>query len=197
MGLDQELLSFECDAKLFSPDVAIFLISQSTLGRSRYGYNYKKYKPQFVINSQGEFSLIPMPDANRFFTELLYKSVGWLYLPYFLETRIEMFKSQFQTEVQCVYVESLREINKRILIRAKNSVTAVGAKMVVFGLLPDSKRKEMQVFSKQHGFTFIPYVLDGPEENWILSPTDYHYNLKATTAIADQLQPGLKLLLND
>ncbi len=196
-GLDQELLSFERNAKDFSPDVVVFLASQSTLGRTRYGYNYKKYKPQFVKEESGKFNLIPVPESNRVLLELLYKSIGWLYIPYFIEIRIEMFKSQFETKTRRNEIaDPLREINKHILIRAKRSVAALGAKMVVIGELPDSKRKEMDVFSKEYGFTFIPYELKGPIENWILAPTDHHYNLKASTAIADQLEPVLKKLLN-
>ena len=196
-GIDQELLSFEKDAKRFSPDSVILFTSPSTLGRTRYGYNYKKYKPQFVLSKTGELDLKPVPKSGRFFSGLLYKSVGWMYLPYFIERRLEMLNSKpVSNEVrERRKLEHLNKLNKRILLRAKQSVTAVGAKLIILCPTKNQKRKDLEAFSKEQGLTFIHIELSGAKEKWILAPTDHHYNPQAAKVIADQIEPKLRRVL--
>lgn len=149
-----------------------------------------------MIGDDGGLNLIPIPETGRLINELLYTSIGWLYLPYFVEIRLEVLKSQFQAEVrQRSVVGRLREINKRILLRAMSTVKDSGVRLVVLGALNNPKRQELEAFCKEHKISYMHYELSGPKAKWVLAPSDHHYNRQATMAIADQIEPQLRMLI--
>lgn len=161
-GLDQEFLSFERDAKQFSPNVAIFLTSQNTLPRTQYRYKYKKYKPQFLLDDAGDVTLIPVPVTGRLISDLLYQGIGWLYLPYFLERQFKVLNSKLLTaEVPRPALGPLETINGRILLRAKDVANSSGIRMAILNSVLDAKRSELEAFCKAQGIGFLHYELSG------------------------------------
>ena len=72
---------------------------------------------------------------------------------------------------------------------------ANGTKIAILASLAEPKGRELKDFSKEHEIAILQYQLTGPADEWVLSPSDRHYNRLATEAIADQVEPQLRALL--
>ncbi|UCG72901.1 MAG: SGNH/GDSL hydrolase family protein [Chromatiales bacterium] len=195
-GLDQELLSFERDAKQFAPDLVLFFASRDTLPRTRHRIKYYKYKPQFLVDDSGALTLIPVPATGRLVSDFLYRLIGWSYLPYFVERRLKILKSKLQTEKRQERVfGTSRKLNERILLRARDAADASGIPMAIVSPAPVAERYGLEAFCNEQGIGLLRYELNGSKDDWVLGPTDHHYNRRASEAIADQIEPQLRMLL--
>ena len=87
-GLDQEVLSYERDGGSFGATDVVLFATWHTATRMMFSQIYRKPKPMFTVDSAG--ALVPTPVRSRTSarTDLVYRLLSPLYLPYFLELQV-------------------------------------------------------------------------------------------------------------
>ncbi len=196
-GLDQQILSYEKGGKSFNADEVIFFVSKATLERTMYSYIFKKYKPRFVTKPNEGLRLIHIPKWKNTTTNLLYKIMSSMYLPYFVERRIAMLKEVFKRSSydrdQSNNTESIShselfgDFEKRMLIMARNIALERKQRITVLTSLSEVIRPDMRDFCDQNGINILEIVLNKEERDLILGRYDHHWNPQAHKLIAIQL----------
>ena len=195
-GLDQEILSYKKDAKSLNADEVIFFVSSATLGRMNTNYIYKKYKPMFEVDQEGNLRLNNIPAGKTSITQMLYNIFSKMYLPYFAELRFEMLKEAFRksgnkvpdsdTKVRIPH-DRIGELEKKLLIMTRNLVLERKQKVTILLDLPEAMRKVRQDFYKQNGIGWSEINLDDENPDFIFGRYDRHWSPQAHQRIAEQL----------
>lgn len=90
-GLDQQILSYERNNVWPDADEVIFFVSELTLHRTHHDYMYGKPKPVFVKDQNGVLRSVPPKHVGK--THLLYEILSPMYLPHFVNRRLEMLQA--------------------------------------------------------------------------------------------------------
>lgn len=201
-GLDQQILSYEIGGKSFNANEVVFFVSKATLERTRYGYIYKKYKPKFVMDLSEGLKLIHIPKRQNYTLTMLYKIIGPIYLPYFIERRItilkEVLKGPNHNSDQKNNTESVSphelfgDFEKRMLIMARNIALERKQRITILTNLTEVIRKDMRDFCDQNEISLQEIVLDKKKHDLILGKYDHHWNIQAHKLIANQLLSQMK-----
>ncbi len=197
-GLDQQVLSYKRDGVNFNADAVIFYLSEYTLERINYGYLYHKNKPRFIKEDSNNLKIIP-PQKSRFIRDLIDLSLSWMYLPFFIEERVSFFNSKPDLPDQSDKIapkirESLSELEKRILLYAKDLTGSGNKLMIILFSSYTIKGKGIKDFCSLNGFPYYDTRLNDNEDSLILGSGDGHWNSKANQIIFRQLFPEIKKL---
>jgi len=194
-GLDQEILAYEENGQSFQADEVIFFASKPILSRTHHDYIYKKYKPKFVMEQNGNLRVIPIPQEAYTLTRFLYNVFGFLYLPHFVERRQMMPEDAPQNSDVAQRSESREEgvtitqLEKSLLERARNVALERKHRLTVLAALPDMAKKDLQLFCEQKGLHFLAIELNEDDSEFLLGRYDRHWNIRAHQLIVSQLLP--------
>lgn len=186
-GLDQQILSYLQGGASFNANEVIFFISNATLERTRHSYIYKKHKPLFVTDPDGSLSVLPVPENESFFTRMLYKTLGYLYLPYFVERRLEILKGS-ASDLPVAF----GDLQKQMLILARNIAWGRKHRITVLSALPEASSRGLQNFCDAQRIRFLAITLEGDTRNFRFDRDEPHWNLTAHKQIAEQLLSGMR-----
>ena len=187
-GLDQEMLAYRRDGRELRADEVVFYVSSVTLNRLTKSYVYKKYKPRLRLDVNGGLILEPIPKAGLGATDVLYRVLSPLYLPYFLERR---FAGQ-QDELSAPTDLNFSDLAKRLLLEAQSDATRTHQPMTVLSNLPPAVRGQLRAFCTQHGMGLLEIALEGRSEPLKLGDDDPHWNERANRIVAQQLSSQLE-----
>ena len=167
-GLDQQILSYKKYGRIFNADEVILFVSVYTLSRMQNNYIYKKYKPMFEMDQSGRLRLISIPKGKNAAIGLLYKSLGKMYLPCFLERRLRMLKevlnrSHLQRRQKINTADnSSRELltgfEKKIIIKARTIARENNQMITVITNILNAKKKDLHALCDQHGIGFLEII---------------------------------------
>ena len=190
-GLGQEIISYEKNGSSLNADEIILFVSRATLDRTRYDYQYKKHKPKFVLDDDGELTIKPVPKQSYTRTRLLYRVLSPLYLPYFLELRLKILKETLRKSDPAADDGAgpiLGEIQKAMLLRAKKAAVENSHRLTVLASHSRMKIEGLQEFCEEAGIGYIEIDSGGEEpENLVFGKRDLHWNPRANELIARQL----------
>jgi hypothetical protein len=186
-GLDQEIFSYRRDGRGFDADEVIFYVSHLTLERLRASYIFRKYKPRFSLNANGDLTLEPVPKVGVGLTDFLYRALSPFYLPYFLERRF----ADPLTPVPPGTFE-FGKLAKRLLLEARAAATQAGERIAVLSDLPPPQRSRVRDFCSRNGIGFLEIALENRSGLLVISSDDTHWNAEAHAVIAEQLSGQLE-----
>jgi hypothetical protein len=186
-GLDQEILSYRRDGRGFGADEVIFFVSRVTLERLRAAYIFRKYKPRFSLNADGDLTLEPVPKVGLGVTDFLYRALGPFYLPYFLERR---FAGPLSPVRPATF--EFGQLAKRLLLEARAAATQAHGRITVLSDLPPPERSRVRDFCSRNGIGFLEIALEDRSEPLVISSDDTHWNAAANAVIAEELSKQLE-----
>jgi|KBSSwiStaDraftv2_1062776.scaffolds.fasta_scaffold374607_2 hypothetical protein len=184
-GLDQEILSYRRDGRGFDADEVIFFVSRVTLERLHASYVYRKYKPRFVLNANGELTFEPIPKVGLGLTGFLYRVLGPFYLPYYLERRLA-------DPLVPVGSSEFGGLAKRLLLEARSLATQARERVTVLSDLPLPERSRVRNFCSRNDMGFLEVALENRSGLFVISRDDRHWNAEAHAVIAEQLAKQLE-----
>ncbi len=187
-GLDQEVLSYRRDGKVLRADEVVFCVSGTTLNRLMRSYIYKKFKPRFRLDTNGDLILEPIPRTRLGATDLLYRVLSPFYVPYFLERRFAGQQEQRSEPANA----SFGDLAMRLLLEAQSDTMRAHQRMVVLSDLPEPARGQLRGFCRQHGIRLLETALESRSEPLKIGGGDGHWNELANTIIARQLSNQLE-----
>jgi hypothetical protein len=204
-GLDQEVLSYERDAESLPFDEAMFFVARGTLQRIHAGYIYAKYKPVFSYSPDGGLKVKPIPTVKNRVVSLLYEMFSPLYLPYFLQNEVAIFKETFAAGMSVEKRISgepkhMGTLAKEILQRARATTRRKNQRMsVLVGDIWSADREDLRRFCEQNNIDFLEVPADisatsmsDDRMDLVLGWYDRHWNAKANLWIADQLEKQIR-----
>ena len=95
-GLDQQLLVYEREGAGLDADAVVLFVAPYTLERTTTDYIYKKYKPRFFLRGGDSLELVLPRRGATALTDLLYRAVSPMYLPYFVDRQLEALKESLR-----------------------------------------------------------------------------------------------------
>jgi len=193
-GLDQEILSYEEDGRSIEADEVVFFLSGATLGgRIEHDYQYKKYKPKFVIDQNGTLKLVPIKKAANAWTNMLYKLLSPFYLPYFVERFIITLKKASGLPTHAPWENAgsgnfaMGELHKKLLERARNIAVERGQRMTALAYLPQTGNEDFRNFCQQEGIGYWEIVFRDDLRDLVIGEYDHHWNARANKLIGEQI----------
>jgi len=192
-GFDQEILSYEKNGQFFNADKVIFVVSGTTLRRTRYDYIFRKHKPKFVMDQNGTLRLVRIPQETNAWTRLGYKVLSPLYLPYFVDRRLAVLKrtlkraSNAPDQKTTMKSTSISEFEKRMLDRAINVARERKHRITIIADLPITLSNNLRNFCDQRGIDFLQIAVPYKHPNFSFGKHDRHWNPRAHKVIAEQL----------
>jgi hypothetical protein len=190
-GLDQEIISYEQNGISLDADEIILLVTRATLYRTHHDRIYKKQKPIFVLDDEGELTVKTVPRHSFTRTSFFFRLLGSLYLPYFLELHLEILKEAFQKRdpaAESGSVPLLGEIQKGMLLRARKVAARNNQRLTVLTSHPLKKIEGLKEFCEENGIAYIEIDFGGEvREDLIIGKSDRHWNAYANELIARQL----------
>jgi hypothetical protein len=192
-GLDQQVLAYEKDGQGLNADVVVFFVSRVTVERTRTGYLYRKYKPQFVLDSSQKLKLIPVPQEATQWTSALYRFLSPWYLPYFLDRRIAMVKEVFNRRARSERDQNasqdspLTQVAWLLLERAADVARVRGHRLVLLAHPPPPAWGALEAFCAERGIGIV--TIDFPKDRASVSFGQYdrHWNARGNRLVADGL----------
>jgi len=184
-GLDQEILSYRRDGRGFDADEVIFFVSRVTLERLHASYVYRKYKPRFVLNANGDLMLEPIPKVGLALTGFLYRALGPFYLPYYLERRLT-------DPLAPVGSSEFGGLARRLLLEARSLGAHVRERVTVLSDLPLPERSRVRDFCSRNDMGFLEIALENRPRLFVIGRDDRHWNAEAHGVIAEQLSKQLE-----
>ncbi len=182
-GLDQEILSYRRDGQTLGADEVVFFVSSATLKRLGTSYIFKKYKPMFFLDGNGNLSLKPPPRAAIGAWNMLHRLLDRFYLPYFLERR-------FAASDPTASVHEVGELPKKLPLEARSLALRAGERIIVLSDLPPRPTDEMRDFCEKNGIGFLQIDLGKDPEALRFDSGDPHWNPRAQAIIAAQNSPS-------
>jgi hypothetical protein len=187
-GLDQEILLYERAAAALEADRAIFLVSRFTGPRDYTHYIFNKYKPQFELDAAGGVRQSFAPGGRASVEDVLYRSLGTLYLPSFIDISLQGLRREVPTpRPQCD--RCFGELERRLLVRAAASAAARKQTMSVILDLPDTVRAGVETFCREKRFRCMSLAIDDTAQELRMSGDDPHWTPLANRLAAQQLLP--------
>jgi hypothetical protein len=190
-GLDQEILSYEKDGGSLSATDVIFFVSVHTLGRSRSGFLFMKPKPRFLIDSAGRLVRVAVREKSSALTDLVYRILSPLYLPYFVETELKRLTRRDamrgnRDETVPVDPATMR-LGMALLLKARAIAAERNHKMFLLAALPDTSRKELKDFCDRNGIAMVGTPWPVAPRQLVFGKYDGHWNPRAHQLVADRL----------
>ena len=196
-GLDQEVLAYEQSGNTFNADAVIFYISGATVSRVHDAFIHNKYKPQFVMASDGSLSFKAIPIAKNRALGLFHKILSPFSLPYFLQRRLVMlresqrkFSHQNFDKIPAkdpIPDGSIGLLAQTILSKAHILAQERHHRMSVLSALPKFFREDVRVFCKKKGLPLFEISLDPTDPSLIFGSDDRHWTSHAHQLITEQL----------
>lgn len=197
-GLDQEVLSYENRGQFLNADEVFFFVSKATLDRTRYDYIYRKYKPKFVVDQNDGLRLVHVQQGTNVWTELFYRVLSPLYLPYFVDRRVAMMKQAPKQVGDKLDQEAagesnvIGELEKRILERARNVARERKHHITIITDLTRTQASDLYKFCDQMGIGFLQIILPKEDHDFRFGKHDSHWNPRAHKLITEQLLSQLE-----
>jgi hypothetical protein len=206
-GLGQEVLAYEQTGNTFSTDAVIFYISSATLARVHNAFIHSKYKPQFVMASDGSLSLKPVPIAKNRALGLAYNFLSPFSLPYFLQRRLVMLRESQRkfshqnlekipakdlipdksTPDGSIPDGSIGLLAKTILSKAHILAQQRHHRMSVLSALPSFFQTDVRAFCNQNGLPLFEISLDPANPSLTFGSDDRHWTPQTHQLITEQL----------
>ena len=203
-GLDQEIFSYEKNGHFLYADEVVLFISEDTLSRTYYDYIYRKYKPKFVADQNGNLRVVPPPKLANLWTDTLYKILSPFYLPYFLDRQLAIFKDMIKRPINATGEQqqskrdnvAIGDFEKKLIKRVKNETVARQHRLTILTNLGKKEQNGLELFCDQNSIGYIDIVLAGNREDLTIAKEDPHWNVQANKLIADQIIPDFELRIN-
>lgn len=200
-GLDQQILSYKNSAHFLNADGVIFFVSSPTLTRTQYNYLYRKYKPMFTTEKNGDLKLLPVPTKNTSMTDVFYNILSPFYLPYFVELRFATLMNILHDKKHSVAQQpargigvsdqSIGNIQKQMLIMARDLTNERNHKLFILSHLPETMEKSVQDFCQQYEIDLVEINFDN-NDHLVHGKYDKHWNSLANKKIATLIQSCLE-----
>jgi hypothetical protein len=170
----------------------MFFISEITLKRARYGYIYNKPKPRFAIDQEGILRIVPIPHRTYLWTNMLYRLLSPLYLPYFVQSHLTGLKGipresrSPQGKGKGTAVFDSGELERSILNRVRTIALERKHRMTILLSLPEMAKEDFENLCIQMGIGFLKIDLPGDSHTLTIGKNDPHWNSQAQQLIAGQ-----------
>ncbi len=188
-GLDQEVISYLINGKRLRGEEVFLFLSHATLIRSRLGRMYKKAKPKFELNPEGELDLVEIPEGSHRAQDLLYRLLSPFYLPYFLEKRLHTLK---KGNGKTKSFDTIEALDRAILLLARDTALENGQKLTILAHLKWMKREDLEFFCRENGIGFVEIDLGESDQGLILGEEDRHWNANAYKLITEQIMSQME-----
>lgn len=190
-GLDQQLLALERGSMVEEGDVVILLVSEATLARCHHGRIYRKRKPRFDLGEDGGLLLRAIPAASAAATDLLYRVLSPLALPYFVERRLLGVRHIDLRAVADDGPSTLHPLATAILERARTWASTRGARLILLADLLEERAATLESPSRSWGIDLVTVDIDRTDPHLVLGPTDPHWSARAHERVAAALADAL------
>ncbi|MDP9179142.1 MAG: hypothetical protein M3O61_15810 [Gemmatimonadota bacterium] len=196
-GLDQEILSYEMTGRALGATDVIFHVSVHTLARSTSGFIFRKPKPRFVVDSIGRLLRVPVQEKSTAGTDLVYRVLSQLYLPYFVETQVKDLtrrapkRPRGLVETVAVNPTTMR-LGMALLLKARTIAAERNQRMFVLASLPDTSRKQLKDFCDRNGIVLVETPWPVPPRQFSFGTYDGHWNPRGHQLVADRLSAQLE-----
>ena len=157
---------------------------------------FRKAKPQFVFDSTGALVLIPPGEVSSARTDVLYRLLSPLYLPYFLDGQVRHLRRRFRKHdrgrdpTAPVAAQRLR-LTEALLLRAKAVADKRSQRLIVLAILPPPSMESLREFAASNGIVMVPAPWTIAPAPLVLSKYDEHWNPRGHAVVAAQLSPEI------
>jgi hypothetical protein len=198
-GFDQALLEYERGGETWNADAVVLLASASTLKRAETGYIYRKPKPRFVLHRPDSLQLVPPAGGAAALTDLAYRLLSPLYLPYFIERRLSVVTEALKRRPAILGTGATQDtgasapapLTRALLARAARLARERDDQLVLLADLPPARLADARRLGHEHGFRVVAVELPGSRDSFVLGPKDSHWNARAHDRIAELLWEGM------
>jgi hypothetical protein len=195
-GLDQEILSYEKNGHFLSGNEVVLFISKKTLSRTREANIYRKHKPIFIIDRNGNLKVELPPKLANAWTSTLYDLLSPFYLPYFVDRQLAKLKDMINRPGSAPGKQQANKDNvaigafeKQLIKRVKNDTVERHHRLTILTDLDEKEKNGLELFCKQNSIGYIAIVLAGKRDDLTIAKEDPHWNVHAHKLIADQISP--------
>jgi hypothetical protein len=191
-GLDQQLLALDRSTLVDPGDVVVLLVSEATLMRCHRDAIYRKRKPRFVLGDDGRLRLREIPAASAAGTDLLYRLLSPLALPYFVERRLLGVRYTGPRRGQSRGPSTLDPLETAVLERARRWTRSRGARLVLLADLLEGRATTLESLCRSRDIGCVPVVIDRSDPELVLGSADPHWSARANEHVAAVLADALE-----
>ncbi len=190
-GFDQQLLDYERAGDRWEGATVVLFATTATLGRMETDYLYRKHKPRFVLDSAGALRLREPAASATTLTAMAYGLLSPLYLPYFLDRRMEVLRTALgrpavQPRWNPQENAAATSLAAAVLDRAAGVARRRGHRLLVLADLSASSVSSFLDLCATSGIPVVSLEFPGERERFRFGPEDPHWNERGHEIVARQ-----------